>query len=89
MVLDRDGRVVAASGGVGAATADDVATVFGLRRGAPIDPSVAFLSDGHRVQRRELPAGYLLLVVLPCGTDQRAPFELGDVTAPGSSIPEA
>ncbi|MEZ4338739.1 MAG: hypothetical protein R3B82_19140 [Sandaracinaceae bacterium] len=65
VVLDRDGFVVGASGGVAAATADDIAATFGARRDAAIHARAAVLGDAYQVHGRELLGGHRLVVVLP------------------------
>jgi hypothetical protein len=66
LVLDREGQVVAAAGGLSGASVDDVVDAFGAHEDAALEPEPAALAAAHRVHRHELPAGYLLLVVVPC-----------------------
>lgn len=66
LVLDREGQVVAAAGGLSGASVDDVVDAFGAHEDAALEPEPGALGEAHRVYRCELSAGYVLLVVVPC-----------------------
>lgn len=66
LVLDRDGFVVAAHGGAVGTSVHGIADAFGARRDAALVEDAHALTDGLRVQRHELPAGYILLIAVPC-----------------------
>ncbi len=66
LILDREGCVVAAHGSAPGTTVQQVADVFGARRNAPIRAEGAVVGERYRVHRRELPAGYFLLIAVPC-----------------------
>ena len=66
LLLDRDRLVVAAHGGAEGTGVHGVADVFGARPDASLVIEAHTLTDGLRVQRHELRAGYILVIAVPC-----------------------
>lgn len=65
LVVDRDGRVVAAQGSAPGTRFEGV-EAFGAGCDAVVFEDAEALLDGLRVSRHELPAGYALLIAVPC-----------------------
>lgn len=72
LVLDRDGRVVAAHGGVPGSTVDEIAETLGATGDAALVTEEHAIGAGWRVQRHELPASYTLLIAVPCEVTLRS-----------------